>query len=230
MRIGILAALEDEARTLEVNSGVADDNPYHNVRVSGPGNSNAARAAESFIDAGVNGLMAWGTGGALDHKLVPGTIVIYKAVLSHDDERFDCDPQWVANLMTSLGTLDPVLALGFTAESALTNQLEKSRVIEQTGAAVVDMESSAIAQKAQLAGLPFVAIRAIVDPANFAIPSCALEALSNGGQAQIIPVIKGLARRPQELPALLRLSHWYRKSLDKLRVAAHVLHPTFGLD
>jgi adenosylhomocysteine nucleosidase len=230
MRIGIVAALDDEARTLDVTSGSAGEIPSYDVRVSGPGITNAANCAQNFVDAGVKGLIAWGTAGALNTDLAPGAVIVYNAVISHANQRLECDPQWVAHLMHSLRSFEPTLALGFTAHSALTNQLEKSTVAQRFGATVVDMESSAIAAQAQRAGLPFVAIRAIVDPANFNLPSCALQALAHGGQPRIIPVLKGLARRPQELPALLQLSRWYRKSLDTLRLTAHVLHPTFGLD
>jgi adenosylhomocysteine nucleosidase len=230
MRIGIVAALDDEARTLQIAPESADNKLNYTVSVCGPGTTNAANSAQRFVAAGVDGLVAWGTAGALAPDIIPGAIVISDTVISHDEQRYDCDPQWVAELMARLDSLNPEIGVGFTARDPLRNSIEKSDAAIKYGARIVDMESSAVAEQAKSAGVPFVAIRAIADPAHFDIPSCALRALAHGGQPRVLPVLKGLARHPQELPALLRLSRWYRKSLDTLRIAAHVLHPTFGLD
>ena len=64
----------------------------------------------------------------------------------------------------------------------------------------------------------------------FNIPSCALKALAHGDQPRAMPVIKGVLRCPQELPALLKLARWYRESLDMLRLCTLALEPGFGTE
>lgn len=228
MQLGFVAALTDEARTLEIGRGKGNVARKCLVETTGPGNEPARRAAQTLIERGAQGLVSWGTSGALDPALPPGAIVIYKTALSHDGETYQCEPAWCERLMTVLATLSPTFALGFTAASAVATYSEKAALAKHTGCAALDMESAAVGECAHVAGLPFVAIRVIVDPFNFDIPRAALLALKDGGQPQIWPVVRGVVRHPQELPALLRLAGWYRAALRQLRLAANLLQPSFA--
>jgi hypothetical protein len=99
-----------------------------------------------------------------------------------------------------LGCREP---LGSTAAKALA--------FRQTGAVAVDMESFAIAEVAAAERVPFLAVRAIVDTAQDAVPEVALSA-TRPGQAGLdsARVLAALARTPGQLPALIRLGRRYR--------------------
>ena len=228
MRLGFVTALGDEARTLPFSDNENALNAGHDIEVAGVGMPNASLACTRLLERGAEGLISWGTAGALDPRLRPGSLVIYEAAHTVAGDTYRCDPNWRAKLVVALGELNPLEAAGFTAEHALASSLEKGAIRERFGCAALDMESAAVGAQASAAGVPFVAVRVIVDPVDFNIPRAALSALTDGGEPRAWPVIRGLMRRPHELPALLKLARWYRISLASLTLAANALQPNFG--
>ncbi len=84
----------------------------------------------------------------------------------------------------------------------------------------MDMESHAVARVASKAGLPFLVLRAIADPAHRAVPISAVGGLGPDGHTRTLAVLGNLLLRPWELPDLLRLSRDMRKGLRTLRRVA----------
>jgi adenosylhomocysteine nucleosidase len=231
MRIGFVTALADEARTLAVTdaAGAGAAGHGHLVEIAGIGIENAARASHRLVAQGAEGLISWGTAAALDPRLQPGALIVYEAAVA-PDARHECDKTWRAALARSLSALDPTSETGFTAKRPIAAAIEKAAIRERFDCAVLDMESSAVGECAAAAGIPFVVLRAIVDPMDFDIPHAALRALEHGGKPRAWPVVRGLLRRPRELLALLKLLRCYRLSLARLRLAARALRPNFGMD
>ena len=228
MRIGFVTALADEARTLP--SSRDDGHEEHLVEIGGIGVDNARQAVQRLLGKGVDGLISWGTAGALDPQHKAGALIIYDGTIGADGTRYECDAVWRTTLERSLRSLNAVVGTGFTAERAATTALAKSAIRERFDCAAVDMESSAVGESAYAAGIPYVALRVVVDPADFDIPRAALSALEHGGQPRALPVVRELMRRPQELPACLILARWYRAALERLRLTAQSLHPAFGTE
>lgn len=85
----------------------------------------------------------------------------------------------------------------------------KAAAWRSSRAAAVDMESAAIAAVAGQAGLPFIALRVIVDTAADELPSAVIAA-SGGGRLRIGRLLAGFLRAPADVPALIRLSARYR--------------------
>ena len=77
----------------------------------------------------------------------------------------------------------------------------------------------AIAQIAATQGLPFIAVRVIVDTAQDALPA-AVTAASRSGELQIWRLIAALALAPTELSALFRLAQRYRAARRSLAAIA----------
>jgi len=103
--------------------------------------------------------------------------------------------------------------LGSTAAKALA--------FSQTGAVAADMESSAVAEVASAARVPFLVVRAIVDTAQDALPEVALSAAGAGEERlRLSRLLATLARTPGELPALIRLAHRYRTASRALAAVA----------
>jgi hypothetical protein len=81
------------------------------------------------------------------------------------------------------------------------------------------MESWAIAQVAEAHGVPFIAVRVIVDTARDGIPR-AVAGASRAGKLRTGRLILGLMRSPLQIASLLRLARRYRVALRSLQAVA----------
>jgi hopanoid-associated phosphorylase len=223
--VGIVAALAAEARALgptkpgfEPLRSLADGTM---LAVSGMGCAAAARAAQSLVEAGVTALASWGMAGGLDPALRAGTIVLPDQVISADGASFPTTRYWRERLAAALAARQ-VIANGklLSSAHAIEAVADKAAAFGATGALAVDMESLAIAQIAAAQGLPFIAVRVIVDTAHDALPRAAVAA-SRSGQFQIWRLIGALALAPAEISAVIRLAQRYRTARRSLVAVAH---------
>ena len=99
----------------------------------------------------------------------------------------------------------------------------KEALHRATGASVVDMESAAVAAVALRAGLPFAALRAVVDPLAFEIPPAALAGMREDGRSSVWPVVAALLRDPAQLATLCQLGLHFRRALRSLETIASLL-------
>lgn len=198
--------------------------------LTGVGEAAARRAAQSVATSGQASLLvSWGTAGGLDLGLKPGTLVICTRIVDATSGRyFDGQPKLVERLGEILKPLRAVSGAGLSTEMAVTTRDRKSTLHVAHGCMVVDMESAAIARAATDAGLPFIALRAVIDPAGSNLPISALAGMDNP-DAATRATLRALARRPWELPALCRLALWYRRSLHMLSSAALLMENAPGL-
>jgi len=220
--------MADEARTLEPVLNASEDAPAHTLDVAGIGPANASAASERLLAAGVTGLMSWGTAGALDPTLTSGSLLVYTDALDSAGQRYVCDPQWSDAVTLRLTAFNAKTGSGYTTGDAVTSADAKSALLARTQCIAVDMESAAIAAVAAAAGIRFLAVRVIVDPAHIPIPGSALAGLAEDGTTRPLRVLGALARRPWELPRLLGLARRHAAALSTLKRAATVLAPDFG--
>jgi adenosylhomocysteine nucleosidase len=221
---GVVAALAAEARVLgpaepqgEGWAVLADGNL---LAVSGMGPKAARSAAQRLIDAGATSLVSWGLAGGLDPDLEAGAVCVPREVIAADGSRLSTARSWRESLSSSVPAgrsvgNDPLL----TAERALETPADKSAARRATGACAVDMESSAVAQVAEAHGVPFIAVRVIVDTARDGIPP-AVAGASRAGKLQSGRLILGLMRSPSQIASLLRLARRYRVALRSLQAVA----------
>ena len=142
-------------------------------------------------------VVSFGLCGALDPALRAGDLVIGEAVVFQGG-RLACDPRLVAVLAAAL----PGARLGAVAgvERIVEGAAEKAALYARTGAVAADMESLGAAS----AGLPFVVLRAVSDAAHRTLPRSAIAGFSASGEPDVGAVMRALARRSWELPALIR--------------------------
>ena len=213
--IGIVTGLNAEARILRRIPNLAPER----LACAGASTARARAAAERLAAAGATGLLSFGVAGGLTPELPPGSLVLAEAVVE-DGEPRAASAGWHAAVLAVAG---PGLALraGTLAGSdrPLTSAADKARLHRTSGALAVDMESHAVAAVAAARGLPFLALRAVADPADRSIPAAALGAIGPDGRSRLGPVLAGLARRPWELPALLALNDAFRQALGALERA-----------
>jgi adenosylhomocysteine nucleosidase len=221
---GVVAALAAEARVLgpaqpqgEGLAVLADGNL---LAISGMGPEAARCAALRLIDAGATSLVSWGLAGGLDPDLEAGAVCVPREVIAADGSRRATARSWQESLSSSVPSDHRVGndAL-FTAEHALETPADKGAARRATGACAVDMESSAVAQVAEAHGVPFIAVRVIVDTARDSVPQ-AVAGASRAGKLRTGRLILGLLRSPLEIASLVRLARRYRVALRSLRAVA----------
>ena len=223
-KLGVVAALEAEARTLgpavHRRDGLSSLSDGTLLAISGMGGALAALAARSLVDAGAAALMSFGLAGGLDPTLSAGTVVLPSEVISRDGARFLTSAAWREHLSGAIARERPVAGGALlTCSGAIGAVADKAAAFRATGAVAVDMESLGVAEVAAAHNLPFIAVRVIVDTAADALPR-AVMAASRGGRVNIRRLIGGLAVAPLDLIALIRLARAYRAATRSLTAVA----------
>lgn len=125
------------------------------------------------------------------------------------------------------GGLDPSLARGavvldggiHTAASIVATPDEKARLFAATRASVVDLETARARDLASRVGVPFVAIRTVLDTSGEALEPWLLGLVDDEGRVRVAAVTALLLRRPGRLGSLLRVRASSRVALRSLAVA-----------
>jgi adenosylhomocysteine nucleosidase len=220
--IGVVTGARAEARCLG-GLDVA-------VACSGARPARARAAAARLIAGGAAGLVSFGLAGGLSPALASGDLVLADAVVLPAGERITTDPAWRSRLAARIEAAAPRQAAVVGSERLLVTSAAKGALFAATGAVAVDMESHAVAEAARRAGLPFVVLRAIADPADQTLPRAATVALGPHGEVRLPAVARSLLERPGELPALLRLGRQSRRALAVLRRVVLLAGPALALD
>jgi len=215
--VGVVCALAAEARHLGPSDATR-------VTISGMGAAAAARSARGLVDAGAAALVSWGMAGGLDPALLPGTIFLPSEVISPDGEQaVVTERSWYERLGAAIAQHRPVLhGKLITSPKSVGTLADKAALFRATGAAAVDMESLAIATVARDSGVPFIAVRVIVDSAADALPRAVTAAADSEGHLQVWRLMGALARTPSDLGPLIRLAGRYRAANRSLAAVARV--------
>ena len=179
---------------------------------SGGDADRAEALARAAVADGAGLLLSFGLAGGLAPGLRAGDLVAATHVL---DDRG--------------GTMAACVVLGVTgaADGSVLGQdrpvaaiADKAALYRTSGAAIVDMESHRLARVAAEARVGLAVLRAVLDPADQRLPPAAMVGLGPDGRMRPSAVIRALARRPGDLPDLLRLAVQTRRGLARLRSAA----------
>lgn len=161
-----------------------------------------ARALEARLARDYAGVISFGVAGGLDPTLPPGTVIVATGVRA-GAESFSTDPFWTAALRRAMPNAICGLLAG--SDTAVTAVADKAALHEAHGALAVDMESHIAARVARAHGVPFVALRVVVDPADRPVPPLAVAGMAADGSTDIGAILLGLAKAPHHLGGLLRL-------------------------
>jgi len=173
----------------------------------------ASRAAKQLIDKGANRLISFGVCGGLAAGVETGDLILPKTVLM-EGETLSLAGDWHSQLLEQF----PHAKTGALAsvKTAVTTPGQKSQLHQSSQAIAVDVESYAVMKVARAHNLKSLIIRAVLDPSHQALPLAALNGVNDKGETQIWPVIKGLMKRPQELPDLIRLGRQNMRACEAL--------------
>ncbi len=219
-RIGIITGLKSEEAAFAALMG-SSDAPY--VRLSGARPARARAGTEALIGLGVDGILSFGSAGAVLPAHRPGDLLVGTSVLDDDGTRYPADDGWSGRIVSMTGA-SPVNIAGL---DYIANADDKARFAGQ-GIAAIDMESHWAAKLAGEAGIPFAVLRAVVDPDGFDIPGYALDAVRPDGSISLLPVVAGLVTQPWTIGRLLDLNSYNKQAMESLSGAARVLGPGFG--
>lgn len=225
---GIVVALPEELSTLtnkRIDKGhcvfIAD---RLLLAYSGVGGYNAKKAAELLASKGATQLMSWGCAGGLTASLKPGDLVVPEQLLDVDDVDMAVNQQWHRHACQLLAPLVR-LSTGKLAETAtiVASSKEKQQLHSFTKALAVDMESVAVAKVAAARHLPFLCIRAIVDPASMNLPRAIAYAANLKGDILLGKLLLYVALHPSDVPRLIRLGLHFNAAKATLKRIAQKL-------
>ena len=180
---------------------------------------NQLRALLATLDSTTfRGVISFGVAGGLDPALKSGDVVVATEVLAGDT-------RWLAGsalneeMIASVALRRRRVVRGGLAgvEKIVVARDGKAALRSETGAAAVDMESHVAAAYAAEAGLPFAALRVISDPASRALPALVMSAIKPNGDIDLRKVLRGIARNPTTLRALVSTGIDFNRALRSLR-------------
>jgi adenosylhomocysteine nucleosidase len=183
-----------------------------------------------FDPTTIRGVISFGVAGGLDPTLKSGDVVVATEVLAGD-------ARWLAGLAlneeviasVALGRRRVVRGSLAGAEEVVAARHLKAALHSETGAAAVDMESHIAAAYAAEAGLPFAALRVISDPASRALPALARAVIKPNGDIDLRKILRGVARNPTTLRALVSTGIDFNRALKSLRGCRGFLLGSDGL-
>ncbi len=223
--VGVVTALTEELHCL---AKVAHAPQIH-VVCGGVGPERAAKAARKLLAGGAGALVSFGIAGGLDPSLAPGTLVLADEIATNDGTRHATDPEWRHGLRAVLADMVAVVGgamLG--SDVVIKTPADKVNLYRTLGTVAVDMESHAVVKVAHEAGVPFLAVRVVSDPAAGLVPPSAIGAVTDDGRRRYGRVLSKLARRPQDLPALIRLGHSTARAKRTLVRVVELAGPSLG--
>jgi adenosylhomocysteine nucleosidase len=223
--VGVVCALRSEARHL---GHTLSRHPHLDalpdgllLAVTGIGCAAAAAGAQRLVGSGAAGLVSFGLAGGLDPALPAGTIFLPSEIAAQDGALLSTDATWRARVRAALNGRAPIDAGRLvTTRHPVAVVAEKAALFQASGARAVDMESFGVAEVARSCGVPFIAVRVIVDAAEETLPQAVIAATDAAGHTSLLQLLGQLARRPRELRSLVRLAHGYHRANRSLAAVA----------
>ncbi len=226
-RVGAITGLASEAEILEIFP--ADRRPA--IAVAGASAARAEARATRLIDEGCGALLSFGVAGGLEDALRPGTVVIASVVVLPDGTRLACDGAWHGRVLRCLSGEVPCFSGALAGSDApLLSPAAKAALGRRLGAVAVDMESHGVARAAAARNIPFLAIRAVADGAERAVPAWVMDAVLPDGGLAPDKIARALLPRPWMVWGLLGLARDNGRALGALGRVAARLGPGLGFD
>jgi adenosylhomocysteine nucleosidase len=228
MTAGIVVALSEELTTLTSKKLDAGQCVFITdkllVAYSGAGPTNAKAAAELLVAKGATRLISWGCAGALRASLKPGDLILADKLMDAVNIEIAVNAGWHSYTKEILAPF-VVVHTGCLVESTsiVSSSKDKKQLHSMTNAIALDMETIAIARVATKYMLPFLSIRAIVDPVNMNLPLAISHSLNKRGEVVLGKLLLFLFLHPAELPGLIKLGLHFNAAKKTLKsVSGHL--------
>ncbi|MCB1413122.1 MAG: phosphorylase [Xanthobacteraceae bacterium] len=219
----VARAGESDSRPVLIVTGLVQEariaaGPGRTVICSSSNPSQLRSLLAGFDPASVRGVISFGVAGGLDPELETGDVVVATEVMAGREN-------WFAGRSLSDELIEGAGLAGqrivrerlVGVEQVVPAQAAKAMLRRETGAAAVDMESHIAAAYATAADLPFAALRVISDPATRSLPALAVNAVKPDGNIDLRKVLRGVARNPLVVRALVSTGRDFNRALRSLR-------------
>ena len=162
--------------------------------------------------------------GGLDPGLIAGDLVLATAVRAASGEVLEAPEPARLAAAAMLEGLRYRQGEVIQAASVVATVDEKRELASRSGALAVDMESYVLGLEAAEAGIPWLALRAVVDPADSPLPEFAREAHRD----YLWPALKYALKGPRAAARLVRLAREFRLASDALTTGLRRLGPALA--
>lgn len=178
--------------------------------------------AENAAAKGKGALLSFGIAGGIAPGLAAGSLLLPRAVKSESGEVFPADEKLRADLVAALKQAGLEFSEGalLGLDHLAKTREDKEALFYQSRAEAVDTESIFVARAALRAGIPFIVLRAISDPAEVSLPPAAAIGLDQAGRPAIRPVLTSLLQNPLQLFGLIRAAIGTNRALKALAAAS----------
>ena len=222
-KIGIITTLRAEAGCL-TREKLSPALPYDignqlSLVLSGMGESKVNAAIESLLVKNVEGLISFGTAGALCGGMKSGDIVVPEKIVNTNGSQQISSTLWRDSIIRHLSGCPATVLQGdlLTTNTVISDTESKKALHEATGAIAVDMESALITAAANSHNLPTVTLRVIVDEANMTIPASVLANTDDFGDAAIVGILIDTLKQPKLIWELIKLAKMFRDAKHSMR-------------
>jgi len=147
-----------------------------------------------------------------------------------EQKNFTVDESWHAQLGQVLHSNGLAFDSGslVSVSAMLTSSDAKRRLHLETGAAIADMESAAVAAVAREHDRPYLCVRTVVDNLAIMLPPEILPMLDAYGQPRIIDLLGMLLRRPALILPIIRLGRAFSQAQKSLVAVAGITGRKFA--
>lgn len=175
-------------------------------------------------------VVSFGLAGGLDYALRPGHVVVADAIVSGEARR-DTHSRLSSALMKGAGAAGCKVTSGAIVgvDAPAMDPAAKAALREDARAVAVDMESHLAEEFARRRNIPFVALRAVSDPAARALPPLVARALTPEGDIHALGVARELIRGPRQLGGMIRAGLDSRAAFVSLGRCGPLLGPLLRL-
>lgn len=200
-------ATEPERRGIELLGGASGNADKVDILQTGVGPLQVETIRAHLVKARARGLVSIGTCGSLDPAASRGTVMVPVALTDTNGNRVPVDADWRKRIVRSLAPETdwhegPLVSV----DRVLRTPAQKRQVRGQSNAIAVDMESATLQQAATMTGIPFVALRVVLDTADEIIPASVSSGVDRAGNPTPFRLLRTLCLHPADIPGLLRLA------------------------
>lgn len=180
------------------------------IAIGGMGRHSARRAAEILLDGHrPSWVVSAGFAGALNPALNRYDLALPAEVIDPEGHRFPVDRPASIGVGAGAGTLA-------TVDKVILDAAGKRRMHEDTGADLVDMETSAVAEICARRLVRFLAVRIVSDDARTDLPPEVASLMSKTGSYRIGAALRAVWSRPSSLKDFWTLHEQALEAADRL--------------
>ncbi|MGB9152512.1 MAG: hypothetical protein WCD70_05435 [Alphaproteobacteria bacterium] len=205
--LGILCGLESEARIARKIKGAV-------VACAAANPSKARDLTWELAAQGATRLMSFGISGSLDSSVCLGAIFVGTRVASAKGQWL-CDEAWGRELASKIPQANRGSVYG--SETLIGTIAEKSALHQNTGCAIVDMESQCVAEVAAETRIPMIVVRAVCDDSVMNLPPLIIAAIADDGSVNVWRALKYLLFHPLQIVDLFGVMRGSRRALESLK-------------